>query len=92
MRYILNGPLKEYRNKRRTDKTRTKLTETALTSPTSVHTNRTKHITRFDRKYISFEAIVIKLIFRFYNILAAGLYQVRKLQMGVILPVSDGEI
>ena len=38
MRYILNEPLKEYRNKRRTDKKRTKLTDT-----TSIHTNKTKH-------------------------------------------------
>ena len=31
------------RNKRRTDKTRTKLTETTLKTPTSVHTNKTKY-------------------------------------------------
>ena len=43
MRYVLNGPLKEYRNKRHTDKTRTKLTETTLITPTSIHTNKTKH-------------------------------------------------
>ena len=30
MRYVLNGFLKEYRNKRCTDKMRTKLTETTL--------------------------------------------------------------
>ena len=35
--------LKEYRNKWRTDKTRTKLTETTLITPTSIHTNKTKH-------------------------------------------------
>ena len=39
MRYVLNGPLKEFRNKRRTDKTRTKFTETTLVTPTSIHTN-----------------------------------------------------
>ena len=34
--------IKEYRNK--TDKTRTKLTETTLTTPTIIHTNKTiKH-------------------------------------------------
>ena len=43
MRYVLNGPLKEYRNKRRTDKTSTKLTETILITPTSIHTNKKKH-------------------------------------------------
>ena len=42
MRYVLNGPLKEYMNKRRTDKTRTKLTETTLITLTSIHTNKTK--------------------------------------------------
>ena len=42
MRYLLNGPFKEYRNKRRTDKMRTKLTETALVTPTSIHTNKTQ--------------------------------------------------
>ena len=36
----MNGPLKECRDKRRTDKARTKLTEI---TPTSVHTNKTKH-------------------------------------------------
>ena len=30
MRYVLNETLKEYRNKRRTDKTKTKLNETTL--------------------------------------------------------------
>ena len=43
MRFALNGSLKEYKNKRRTDKTRTKLIETTLTSPTGIHTNETKH-------------------------------------------------
>ena len=38
----MDGPLKEYWNKKRTDKTRTKLTETTLTTPTSIHTNKTK--------------------------------------------------
>ena len=37
MRYILNAPLKECRNKRLADKKRTKLTETTLTTPTSIH-------------------------------------------------------
>ena len=41
MRYILNVPLKDCRNRRRTDKKRTKLTETTLTTPTSIHTNQT---------------------------------------------------
>ena len=41
--YVLNGPLKEYSNKRRTDKTRMKLTETTLITPASIHTNKTKH-------------------------------------------------
>ena len=42
---ILNGPLKEYTNKRRTDtdKTRTKLTETTLIAPTRIHTDKTKN-------------------------------------------------
>ena len=40
MRYVLNGPLKEYRNKMRSDKTKTKLNETTL-KPTS-------HSTIFD--------------------------------------------
>ena len=35
--------LKEYRNKRDADQTKTKLTETTLTTPTSIHTNKTKH-------------------------------------------------
>ena len=43
MRYVLNGPLKEYRNKRRTDIARTKLTETTLMTPTSIYTNKIKH-------------------------------------------------
>ena len=30
MRYVLNGPLREYINKRRTDETKTELTETFL--------------------------------------------------------------
>ena len=36
MGYVSNGPLKEYRNKRRTDKTRTKLTDTAVITPESI--------------------------------------------------------
>ena len=43
MRYVLNGPLREYINKRRTDETKTKLTETFLITPISIHTNKTKH-------------------------------------------------
>ena len=41
--YVLNGPLTEYRNKRRIDKTRIKLTETALITRTNIRTNKTKH-------------------------------------------------
>ena len=41
MGYVMNGPLKEYGNKRRTDETRTKLTETILIPSTSIHTNKT---------------------------------------------------
>ena len=37
MRYVLNGRLKEYMNKRLMDKTKTKIT------PTSIDTNKTKH-------------------------------------------------
>ena len=37
------GLLKEYRNKRRKDKTRNKLTDTSLIIPTSIHTNQTKY-------------------------------------------------
>ena len=33
MKCVLNGQLKEYSNKRRTDKTRTNLTETTLKAP-----------------------------------------------------------
>ena len=43
MVYALNGPLKEHRNKRRTDETRIKLTKTTLITPASIHTNKTKH-------------------------------------------------
>ena len=43
MRYVLNGPLREYINKRGTDETKTKLTETFLITPASIHTNKTKH-------------------------------------------------
>ena len=43
MWYVLNGPSKEFRNKRRTDKMRTKLIETTLTTLTSIHINKTKH-------------------------------------------------
>ena len=40
---ILNECLKEYSNKRCKDETRTKLTETTLKTPVSIHTNKTKH-------------------------------------------------
>ena len=43
MRYVLNGHLREYINKRRTDETKTKLTKTFLITPASIHTNKTKH-------------------------------------------------
>ena len=43
MTYVLNGPLREYINKRPTDETKTKLTETFLMTPASIHTNKTKH-------------------------------------------------
>ena len=43
MKYVLNGPLKEYRNKKRTDKTKTKLDETPLITLQGIHTNKTKH-------------------------------------------------
>ena len=46
MRYVLKGPLKEYRNKKAygyADKERIKLTETILLTPTSIQTNQTKH-------------------------------------------------
>ena len=43
MRYVLSGTLREYINKSRTDETKTKLTETFLITPASIHTNKTKH-------------------------------------------------
>ena len=43
MRYVLNGPLKEYRYKRHMDKMRTKLTEKALITPSGIHMNKTRH-------------------------------------------------
>ena len=43
MSYVLNGPLKEYVNKRRTDETKTKLTKTFVITPASIYTNKTKH-------------------------------------------------
>ena len=33
----------EYINKKRTDETKTKLTETFLITPANIHTNKTKH-------------------------------------------------
>ena len=35
--------LKKYKNEMRVDKTRAKLTQTALITPTSIHTIKTKH-------------------------------------------------
>ena len=43
MRYVFNGPLKEYRNKRGRDQTRTKLIKTTVIALTSIHINKTKH-------------------------------------------------
>ena len=43
MKYVLNGPLREYIIKRHRDETKTKLTETFLITPASIHTNKTKH-------------------------------------------------
>ena len=57
------------------DKSRTKLTETTLITPTSIYTNETKQGV-YNRIYISFEATVLKLIFRYCSSLAAGLCQV----------------
>ena len=58
MRYVFNGSLKEYMNKRCTDKTRTKLTETTLTTPTSIRTNKTKHRCRS----VAVRLIICKLL------------------------------
>ena len=76
MRYVLNGPLKEYNNNSRTNKQEKKLTETTLITPTSIHKNKTKRQNKCNRTCICFEAIVLKLIFRYCNILAAGWHQV----------------
>ena len=74
MRYVLSGPLNEYKNKRHTDKTRTKLTETTLITPASFHTNKKSIKTRCN---ISFEAIVFEnRSLDTYDTLAAGLHQV----------------
>ena len=43
MRYLMNGPVKEYMNKWRTGKMRTKLIGTTLVSPTRIHRNKKKH-------------------------------------------------
>ena len=85
MSYVLNGPLKEYRKKRRRDKMRTKLTETTLLTQM-----RQSIKTRCNGTYISFEAIVSKLTLRYYHTLAAGLHQVTQLKMGIILQVTEG--
>ena len=63
MTHVLNGPLREYINKRRRDETKTKLTETFLITPEI----RQNIKIRYNRTYISFEAIVLKLIFRYYK-------------------------
>ena len=52
MRYVLNGTLREYINKRRTDETKTKLTEAFLVTPASIHTNKTKHKIRCNAERI----------------------------------------
>ena len=52
MRYVLNGPLREYINQRGTDETKTKLTETFLLNPASIHTNKTKHQNKVNRTKI----------------------------------------
>ena len=75
----MNGLLKEYGDKRHMDKTRSKLTETTLITPTSIDTQmrqsiKTGYIHVFNRTKNSFEAIALKLIFRYYNTLAAGLH------------------
>ena len=75
MRCLLNVLFKEYRNKRLKDTMKTKLTETTLTSPT-------KDL---------FIYIVLKLICRYHNTLAAGLKK-KQSEMGVILRVKDVEI
>ena len=43
MRYLLNGTLRAYINKRGTDEKKPKLIETFLITPASIHTNKTKH-------------------------------------------------
>ena len=50
------------KNERRTDKMKTKLTETSIVTPTSIHINKTTS-KQGKRAYISLEAIV----FRYYN-------------------------
>ena len=55
---------------------KTKYTETTLITPTSIHTNQTKHQNKVQQDAYFFQAIVLKLIFRYYNILAVGLHQV----------------
>ena len=56
MRYVLNGPLKECRNKRRIDKTRT---ETTVMTRTSIHTDKTKH--QIERIFLLKQLISINL-------------------------------
>ena len=60
MRCVLNGPLKNYRNKRHTDKTRTKLTETTLLTPTSIHTNKKQHQNKVEQNLYFFRSIVLR--------------------------------
>ena len=73
---VLNGPLKEYSNKRCKDETRTELTETTLMTQQVFTQIRQNMKIRCNRTYISSEAIVLKLILRFCNNLAALLHQV----------------
>ena len=47
---------------------------------------------RGNRTKISFEAIILKLIFVYCNPLAAGLHQATLPKMGVISRVTEGEI
>ena len=68
--------LKRIDEQRRTDKTKTKLNEaTPITHKVFTQIKQSMKI-RCNRTYISFEAIVLKLIFKYYNTLATGLHQV----------------
>ena len=72
MRYPLNGPFKEYRNKRGTDKLRSKLTET--TQITKKDNASEQDVTE---RIFPLKHLFLKLIFPYHNTLAAGLNQVR---------------